>query len=221
MNVFIWRKNNVSFSRYQDFVLLWNLHISKSVMSYNASQTHAYFFWILSPIKMKFGQILVCWIQQDLAIFNGWHIPFLIVLYSPFKKMKHWNLDIFGCWVIGGGCSIKKDLESSPSPLNCSEGYWKLLPLLISINWPSLVTSWVVVQKIYLKVHLVSCTNTHCDVTDLINHGMVKNTKTWISWERNKIFPQNKKILNLCFRWHILISYHFVAEVTSKEPSKC
>ena len=198
MNVFIWRKNNVSFSRYQDFVLLWNLHISKSVMSYNASQTHAYFFWILSPIKMKFGQILVCWmtnisnmflaecwrlgtstklfydfikmkIQQDMAIFNGWHIPFLIVLYSPFKKMKHWNLDIFGCWVIGGGCSIKKDLESSPSPLNCSEGYWKLLPLLISINWPSLVTSWVVVQKIYSKMHLVSCTNTHHDITDLVN----------------------------------------------------
>ena len=64
---------------------------------------------------MKFGQILVCcitnisnmsltecWrlenssrlfndsikmaIQQDLAIFNGRHIPFLIVLYSPFQK---------------------------------------------------------------------------------------------------------------------------------------
>ena len=23
-------------------------------------------------------------------------------------------------------------------------------------------------------MHLVSCTNTHCDVTDLVNHGMVK-----------------------------------------------
>ena len=66
-------------------------------------------------MKMKFGQIPVCcmtnisnmfltecWrvetsfrpfydfikmtIQQDLAIFNGLHIPFLIVLYSPFQK---------------------------------------------------------------------------------------------------------------------------------------
>ena len=66
---------------------------------------------------MKFGQILVfcitnisnmflaeCWglqtssrlffdfikvtIQQDLAIFNGSHIPFLIVLYSHFQKNK-------------------------------------------------------------------------------------------------------------------------------------
>ena len=30
-------------------------------------------------------------------------------------------------------------------------------------------------------VHPVSCTNTHHDVTDLVNHGMVKNTKTLIS----------------------------------------
>ena len=26
-------------------------------------------------------------------------------------------------------------------------------------------------------MHLVSCTNTHHDVTDLVNHGMVRNTK--------------------------------------------
>ena len=86
----------------------------------------------------------------------------------------------------------------------------------MSINWPSLVASWFVVQKIYSKMHLVSCTNTHRDVTDLVNHGMVKNTKTWISWERNIIFLQNKKILNQCFRWHILRSYCFVVVVTFK-----
>ena len=66
-------------------------------------------------------------------------------------------------------------------------------------------------------MHLVSCTNTHSDVTDLVNQWMVKNTKTWISRERNIVFLQNKKNLNLCFRWHILRSYHFVAEVTFKE----
>ena len=110
-------------------------------------------------------------------------------------------------------------MESSPSLPNFSKDYWKLLSLLISINWPSLVTSWFVVQKIYSKMHLLSCTNTHCDVTDLVNHRMVKNIKTWISWEQNIIFLQNKKILNLCFRWHILRSYRLVAEVTFKEVS--
>ena len=92
------------------FVFLWNLQISKFVTSsqvllHNASYTYTYFFWILSPIKMKFGQILVycmanissmflaeCWrlgtssrpfydfikmtIQEVLAIFNGWHVHF-------------------------------------------------------------------------------------------------------------------------------------------------
>ena len=169
------------------------------VLLHNAS--YAYFFWILSPIKMKFGQILLCcmtnisnmflaacWrletssrffydfikttIQQDLAIFNSWYIPFLIVLYLPFQKMNHCNPGIFGYWVIGEGCYIEKELESSPILPNCSKDYWKLF------NWPSLVTSWFLVQKIYSKMHLVSCTNTHRDVTDLVNHGMVKNTKT-------------------------------------------
>ena len=95
---------------------------------------------------------------------------------------------------------------------------WKLLPLLISINWPSLETLFFVVQKIYWKMHPVSC-NTQHDVTDLENHGMVKITKTWISWERNITFLQNKNILNLYLRWYILRSYCFVSEVTFNNKS--
>ena len=44
------------------------------------------------------------------------------------------------------------------------------------------------------KTHLVSCTNTHHDVTGLVNHGMVKNTKTGISGGQNITFLQNRKI---------------------------
>ena len=66
-------------------------------------------------------------------------------------------------------------------------------------------------------MHLISCTNTHRDVTDYVNYGMAKNTKTGVSSERNIIFLRNKKILNLRFRWHILRNYCFVAEVTFKE----
>ena len=117
------------------FVFLWNLQLSKFVASsevllHNASHTYAYFFWILSPIKMKFGQILVCsmtnisnmfltecWrletssrlfydfikmtIQQDQAIFNGWHVPFLIVHYSPFQKnetLESWHIWLLSNW---------------------------------------------------------------------------------------------------------------------------
>ena len=65
-------------------------------------------------------------------------------------------------------------------------------------------------------MHPVSCTNPHHDVTDLVNHGIDKNTKTWISLEQKITFLLNKKILNLCLRWHIFRSYCFVAEVTFK-----
>ena len=44
----------------------------------------------------------------------------------------------------------------------------------------------------------ISCTNTHHDVTDLVNHGMVKNTETWITGERNTTFLPDKRILNPC-----------------------
>ena len=70
------------------------------------------------------------------------------------------------------------------------------------------------VQKIYLKMHPVSCSDTHHYVKYLVNHVMVKNTKTWIFWEQKITFLRNKKIFNLCLRWHILRSYYFVSEVT-------
>ena len=66
-------------------------------------------------------------------------------------------------------------------------------------------------------MHPVSCTNIHHDVTDLVNHGKVENTKTWISWERYITFLWNKKLINLCLRRHILRSYRFEVEVTFKE----
>ena len=136
--------------------------------------------------------------------FNGSHLPFWNIFIHLFKWMKHWNIDIIGYWVNGAGCSIEKDLEHNPSPPNCSKDSWKLF---ITTNWLSLMTQWVV-------VHPVSCTNTHHDVTDLVNHGMVKNAKALLFWERNKTFPRNKKILNPCLIWQILRSYHSEAEVT-------
>ena len=100
---------------------------------------------------------------------------------------------------------MEKGLELSPSPPNFPEDFRKIFPLLISINWLSLVGYWVVGQKIYSKMHSISCIDTHRDVADLVNHEMVKNTKLWISWEQKITFLQNKKILR---------SYHFLVEVT-------
>ena len=114
--------------------------------------------WSLETSSRLFYDFVKMTIQQDLAIFYCWHKPFLIVLYSTFQQQqkKFWNLTIFGYSVIGAGCYIQKDLESSPSHPNCSKDYKKLLFLLISINWPSLVTSWVVIQ-----IYIQTCTLSH------------------------------------------------------------
>ena len=56
--------------------------------------------------------------------------------------------------------------------------------------------------------------NTHHDVTDLVNHLMFKNTK--LEYLQKGTFLRYKKILNLCFRWHIFRRYRFIAEVTYK-----
>ena len=65
-------------------------------------------------------------------------------------------------------------------------------------------------------MHTVTCSNTHYDVTDLVNLEMVKNAKTWLSWERNITFLQNKKIISLSLWWRIVRNYNFVVEVTFK-----
>ena len=65
-------------------------------------------------------------------------------------------------------------------------------------------------------MHTVTCSNTHHDVTDLVNLEMVKNAKTWLSWERNITFLQNKKIISLSLWWRIVRNYNFVVEVTFK-----
>ena len=44
-------------------------------------------------------------------------------------------------------------------------------------------------------MHPVSCVNTYHDITDFVNHGMVKNTKTWISVEKKQLFYKIKKFL--------------------------
>ena len=63
-------------------------------------------------------------------------------------------------------------------------------------------------------MHPVSCRNTHHNIKDLVNHGMVKNTKTWNISRTEHGFSMKQKILNLCLIWHILRSYRFVADVT-------
>ena len=97
------------------------------LLLHNGSYTFAYFFWILSNIKMKFGEILVyliinmsnlclgqCWrlktssrscysfnemtIWRDLTIFSSLYYPFLIFLYLNFQKIE--TLETLNNWLL-------------------------------------------------------------------------------------------------------------------------
>ena len=137
MNFFIWRKNIASLSRYLDFGILvksTNFKIC-DVICY----TYTHFLWIVNTIKMKFFQMLVCCMTNisNMFLAQCWRLgtfmillklnyseiwPFLIwPLFTFSKKKKHWNLDVIGYCEIGPGCEIKKDLERSSSPPNCSK----------------------------------------------------------------------------------------------------
>ena len=50
-------------------------------------------------------------------------------------------------------------------------------------------------SKDLIKMHPISCTNTPHDFTDMVNLEMVRKTKTWISWEWDRSFPQIKKLI--------------------------
>ena len=76
------------------------------------------------------------------------------------------------------------------------------------------------VQKIYSKMLLVSCNNTHHDITFFVNHEIVKYKKIWISWEWNITVLWNRKIINLCLTRHIWRNYCNYYEVTFKVNPK-
>ena len=80
------------------FEFLWNLQISKfvtpsQVLLHNVSYTYAYFFRILSPIKMKFRQILVCCMTNISIMFlaESWRLETSSRLFYHFiKYSKIW-----------------------------------------------------------------------------------------------------------------------------------
>ena len=57
--------------------------------------------WRLETSSSLFYDFFKMTIQQDLSIFNGWHLPFLNVSYSPVQKnaiLESWNNWLLSNW---------------------------------------------------------------------------------------------------------------------------
>ena len=139
----------------------------------------------------------------------------LILPYSPFQKNE--TLEFWHNWLLSNWSRLLnwKGSETQPQSSKSFKRFQKNIALACIHH----LTKFGGLMSCGLKIHPVSCTNAHHDVTDSVNHEMVKNTKTWISQDWNMTFLWNKKNLNLCLRWHISSGYGLVA-VTFKYDCK-
>ena len=95
MNFFIWKKKCfvlkilrfLCFCEIRRSQNLWRHH--KQTLPDNGSCTYAYFFWILSTIKMKFDQILVCYMTNisNMLLTECWRLETSLRLFYDFIKI--------------------------------------------------------------------------------------------------------------------------------------
>ena len=156
--------------------------------------------WRLETSSRSFSDFIKMATCRDLAIFNSWHSPFIIIPYTPLHKSE--ILESWRNWLLSNW-SRSLNWKGPGTYPQSSKLFKRLLPLLISISCLSLVTHWVVVERIYSKTHPFSCTDTHHNVTYLVNHVIVKKTKTLMPCNRNVTSLINEKI-NLCLTfWEV------------------
>ena len=134
----------------------WKLHLRLFLLNANSYQNKTwsntsvlygkYFYhvfvqcWRLETSSRSFYDFIKMTIKRDLVIFNSWLLPFLIVGYSHFQKNE--TLESWHSWLLSNLSRLLnwKGPGTQPQSSNCSKDSWKLLTLLISTNWPSLVT---------------------------------------------------------------------------------
>ena len=103
MNFLIWRKNSFSCSRYFRFLSFCEIHKFQNLWRHlrhcyimEVTLVLIFFFWILSTIKMKFGQILVCVWQTFLTCFwlnaGDWKlVPGPVIILLEWQYSKIWQ----------------------------------------------------------------------------------------------------------------------------------
>ena len=89
--------------------------------------------WRMETSSRLFYDSIEMMIQQDVVIFNSWHLPFLIVVFSHFQKNE--TLDSWHGWLLSNLSRLLnwKGSWTSPSSPNRSkipENYLLFIPCL-------------------------------------------------------------------------------------------
>ena len=136
MNIFIWRKNNVSLSRYRDFCVSVKPADFKICDVIISCKLHLCLF-VLNPIKIKFGQILVCCMinisNMFLAKCWSWKLvpgSFMILLKWQYSKIWPFLMvDIYHFLIVLYSIPFQKN-ETLESWHICLSSNWGRL-----LNW--------------------------------------------------------------------------------------
>ena len=142
---------------------------------------------ILVSIKMKFGQVL-----------------------ATFKWGRYQKLIIIAFWLITEEQEIRKGLDLGLSPANHAKYFLKIFSMTVS---PIFITSQCRIQKIYSKMYVTLCANTHNDITAFEVNGIVWNT-TKMNISRTERNFSMKQTLKLCRKDCIFRIYVLIVEVT-------
>ena len=134
--------------------------------------------WRLETSSRPFYDFITMTIYDDPAILKCWLLSFSIFPYSGFQKRE--TQESWHNWLLSN-CSRLLNWKGPETSSQSS----KLLRRLFSTNCSPCLHLlaghvWWLNElwfKRYIQKCTVSCTNTHHDITNLANHGMVKTTK--------------------------------------------
>ena len=92
-------------------------------------------------------------------IFSWWCLLILMVSMHTFKRAKNRKFILIGFSSIAVGWYNKTDLAS-----NIAKWLTKILPMTISISWPSYMLKWFAIHNKYSNMYYASRPNSHHDV---------------------------------------------------------
>ena len=146
---------------------------------------------------------------------NFWLMIFPVFnhLNAHFQKNKTHEFIIIGFRSIVVVQQTEKRLDLELSPPKHPKFFLKILPMTISISWPSLMSKSFEIQKIYSKRSSCLCANAHLDVTTSCWIGL-KYKKLDTSKTEHDFRMNEKKYLKTCHKDNFFRRYHFLGEVT-------